>query len=715
MRPRFHTDAFYMPTADGVYLRSNRSHLTIKGKAIYHWLESLVPYFNGRYELEEITGDLDTDRKAMVTNLVETLLNNHFLSDASLDQPHTLSKEELDTYASEIAFIESFQASAAQRFETFRQMRVLVVGSGVAFSACIRACLHGGLKHLVMIRTAEKSALSVSSTLDESQLFLPRDPSQSLEEVSPPHWERRGEVLDAIRPFDAILHISDHPMLARVRLLNELCVEQQKIFLPACFLQGRAWVGPLVKPGSEGCWECAWHRLRSNIQEVEALPLYALVDQPDGALDRLFAFPSAAIAANQLVFTFFKLVAQADPFDTASQMSSIDLETLSCKSYQILPHFSCQSCQHPLVTTQASFIEQIEQLERREPLERTTFSREAACCFNDQLGIFCSIGEGNFEQIPLAVCKVKISNPTALPGCAQGQSVIATSLSFQDARQRSTQKACEVYAARAVNPRRLVMRVSEPDLVLPPESFLTTGLPSIVESWSWALHLQVRKPYLVPAPLAFPSLWSVESPESVERGIGSGMSWLEALGQALLDWACYLTIAQFHDRQQPYPKVDLHAISWESEDEHFLSLLTTAGALPDVYDVTGPLGVPTFAICTREQSIAYVSHYDRVQALSSGLERALRRFQSHYAQQSEYDVEPVPLLVPALRSDYYSEAPEMPIPQKWSARLIWIQQKLQEQGWYALAVPLNHDPALANVLPFLVRVLLARGEREVKQ
>src|ERR1700730_4327373 len=126
MRPRFHTDAFYMPTADGVYLRSNRSHLTIKGKAIYPWLESLVPYFNGRYELEEITGDLDTDRKAMVTNLVETLLNNHFLSDASLDQPHTLSKEELDTYASEIAFIESFQASAAQRFETFRQMRVLV-------------------------------------------------------------------------------------------------------------------------------------------------------------------------------------------------------------------------------------------------------------------------------------------------------------------------------------------------------------------------------------------------------------------------------------------------------------------------------------------------------------------------------------------------------------------------------------------------------------
>jgi hypothetical protein len=37
---------------------------------------------------------------------------------------------------------------------------------------------------------------------------------------------------------------------------------------------------------------------------------------------------------------------------------------------------------------------------------------------------------------------------------------------------------------------------------------------------------------------------------------------------------------------------------------------------------------------------------------------------------------------------------------------------LREHGWRVLAVPLNHDQALSDVLPYLVRVLIERPHRQ---
>jgi hypothetical protein len=37
-------------------------------------------------------------------------------------------------------------------------------------------------------------------------------------------------------------------------------------------------------------------------------------------------------------------------------------------------------------------------------------------------------------------------------------------------------------------------------------------------------------------------------------------------------------------------------------------------------------------------------------------------------------------------------------------------QRFQENGWQMLITPLNHDPALARIWPFSVRVLLNQGK-----
>ncbi|HEY4033502.1 MAG TPA: hypothetical protein VGL94_06010 [Ktedonobacteraceae bacterium] len=83
MRPKLKADTFYTPVPDGVYFRNNQTSFRIKGKVIYRWVERLAPYLNSQHTLEEITEELDSERQAMVTDLVETLTTNHFLKDSS--------------------------------------------------------------------------------------------------------------------------------------------------------------------------------------------------------------------------------------------------------------------------------------------------------------------------------------------------------------------------------------------------------------------------------------------------------------------------------------------------------------------------------------------------------------------------------------------------------------------------------------------------------
>ena len=62
MRPKLKSDTFYIPLADGVYLRNNQGSYKIKGKVMYRWIEKLAPYLDGQRTLAEITDGLDEER-----------------------------------------------------------------------------------------------------------------------------------------------------------------------------------------------------------------------------------------------------------------------------------------------------------------------------------------------------------------------------------------------------------------------------------------------------------------------------------------------------------------------------------------------------------------------------------------------------------------------------------------------------------------------------
>src|SRR5260370_41138474 len=83
MRPKFKRDVYSISMPDGIYLRGNSNRLMLKGKSLYPLLEHLIPHLNGNVTIEELTRGLDTDRKRMITNLIEKLFAHEFLTVSS--------------------------------------------------------------------------------------------------------------------------------------------------------------------------------------------------------------------------------------------------------------------------------------------------------------------------------------------------------------------------------------------------------------------------------------------------------------------------------------------------------------------------------------------------------------------------------------------------------------------------------------------------------
>lgn len=715
MRPKFKTAMYYIPVPEGVYLRGNNSHLLLKGKSLYRLLEHLFPHLNGDATLEELTNGLDAERKHMIVSLIEKLYTHQFLTDVSKDQAYALSWQERETEAPDLTFLEAFQTEAHSRFEAFRQKHLLLLGSGRSLTSLVQAALHCGVRQISAIALSEEEP----SRQNIRDLLVDCISSEQTVRLMPaPDWDNQAEARRIIQSCDAVLHIADRPMVARAQRFNQLCVAEQKTFIQAVILETHAWIGPLVSAETEGCWECAWRRLQANLSRFSApLSHYAFQDQPQTSDSHLQALPEMTIVANHLLFAIFKHVTQIGSPETRRELSFLHLETGLSESHAFLPHPHCQACQHPVSPTEEGFLEQIQQLQSQPPLDRDTLlMRLTSAVVDPRLGLF-TVPEGDtFVQAPLAISTVTLSDPLCQKTRPDVLTVATISRETEDVTAHAAQQACACYAANLVDYRRLFQREAGYQSMFPADSAEqwreTPSSPDQPKMWTWAVDLQTNYICPVPAENVFPALCRPDQRGKSARGIASGMSWDEAICQALLDWCNYLTIEEVQGAHQAYARVDLTRVPLSSEGRYVHHLLrTVVGQQLVVYDVTGSLRVPTFAMCLDAKVVAYSTHCDVAEALGSGLKQALQQYQAEQCQQLEYAVAPVPDVPSVLRASYLT-VPCSPLADGWSAQREWLLQRLQAGGFRAWVVPLDHDPALARILPFIVRVVLRNVESQ---
>ncbi|WP_144548527.1 putative thiazole-containing bacteriocin maturation protein [Bacillus sp. X1(2014)] len=433
MRLKVKRDTFFLPDSNnGVYFRNNISSFRMEGSTIDQWVEKLIPMFNGEYTLGNLTEGLPGPYRDRVYEIAEVLYRNGFVRDVSQDYPHQLEAQVLKRHASQIEFVDSFVNSGAYRFQTYRQAKVLAVGSGPFLVSLVSSLIESGLPKfkLLITDTVPTNRRRLLELVDHARKS---DPEVEIEEVKLKE-DRVSFWRECVQPFDSILYVSQEGNLEALRLLHTVCREEKKILLPAICIQQVGIAGPLVKPDSEACWESAWRRLHHSAlfkdQELSA-----------------YSSTAGAMLANVIVFELFKEVTGVTEQEQQNQFFLLDLDTLEGNWHSFTPH--------PLVTGRIS-AKWVDDYDRRLEQKLSTGEPSQLLLYFYQLtsketGIFHRWGEEELKQLPLAQCRVQAVDPLSDGPAVLLRDIVCSGLTHEEARREAGLAGIEAYASRMID------------------------------------------------------------------------------------------------------------------------------------------------------------------------------------------------------------------------------------------------------------------------
>ncbi|MEH7500627.1 putative thiazole-containing bacteriocin maturation protein [Neobacillus drentensis] len=518
MRLKVKRDTFFLPDSNrGVYFRNNISSFRMEGSTIDQWVEKLIPMFNGEYTLGNITEGLPGPYRDRVYEIAEVLYRNGFVRDVSQDHPHQLEDQVLKRHASQIEFVDSFVDSGAYRFQTYRQAKVLAVGSGPFFVSLVSSLIESGLPKFKLLIT-DKVPTNRRRLMELVAHARKTDPEVEVEEVilkddGVNFWR------ESVQPFDSILYVSQEGNLEELRLLHTVCREEKKALLPAICLQQVGIAGPLVSPESEACWESAWRRLHQSV---------LFKDQQLAA----YSSTAGAMLANVIVFELFKEGTGVTELEQKNQFFLLDMDTLEGNWHSFMPH--------PLVTGRISakwvedFDRQLEQrLSRGDSSELLLYFHQLT---SKESGIFHIWEEEELKQLPLAQCRVQAVDPVSEGPAELLRDIVCTGLTHEEARREAGLAGIEAYASRMIG-------------------LLVTSLPP---------HQEVEGRL-------------VDSQEFV--GVGAGETFAESVCRGLQKCLAEEMNIQQRDQKISVSRVQLSAVE-DERCRFYLQALTTMGGAP---------------------------------------------------------------------------------------------------------------------------------------
>ncbi|PEJ59566.1 putative thiazole-containing bacteriocin maturation protein [Bacillus sp. AFS002410] len=426
-RLKVNRDTFFIPDSNGgVYFRNNLSSFRMEGASVYQWIEKLFPMFNGDHSLGNLTNGLPSQYVDRVYEIGEILYNNGFARDVSKDHPHQLSEEVLTKYASQIEFLNCFGESGSYRFQTYRQSKVLAIGSGSIVNSLVSALLESGLPkfHLLITSPENTDEKRIKEIVDhakktdtEAEVVLIKREKLSLREI--------------VSNFDSILYVSEDDNLYELKMLNDICKRENKRFIPAISSHKISMAGPLVTPNSVACFESAWRSIHQEILN-------------DGGTLQPLSSMTAAMLTNIIVFELFKDITNSREKEKYNQIFIINQETLEGNWHSFSPH--------PLVSGKAkaklvhNFKEMLEQnINRSDQSKLLTYLGQ----FNSQeTGLFHVWDEGELNQLPLAQCQIQVVDPLTEGPVKLLSNKVCTELTHEEARREAGLTGIEMYVSQ---------------------------------------------------------------------------------------------------------------------------------------------------------------------------------------------------------------------------------------------------------------------------
>jgi putative thiazole-containing bacteriocin maturation protein len=434
MRLKVKRDTFFLPDPNnGVYFRNNVSSFHMKGSTIDQWVNKLIPMFNGEYTLGNLTNGLPTPYRDRVYEIAEVLYQNGFVRDVSGDRSHQLANQVLKKYASQIEFLESFGESGAYRFQTYRQAKVLAIGSGSIFVSLVSSLIESGLSkfHVLITESVPTNRLRLEELVVHARKA---DPEVTIEEVI---LEKKDEscLREIVQSFDSILYVSQEGDLEELRALHKICRGEKKLFLPAICLHNVGLAGPLVHPDSDGCFESAWRSIHQTVFDH------------DEQIHNVSS-TAGAMLANLIVFELFKKVTSVtDDSVQRNQIFLLNLNTLEGNWHPFMPH--------PLVTGRTT-VKWSRDINNKIKQSSSSGEPSGLLLYFSQLtsaesGIFHILEEEDLKQLPLAQCRVQSVDPLSQGPAELLPSIVCSELTHEKARKEAGLSGIEAYVSRMID------------------------------------------------------------------------------------------------------------------------------------------------------------------------------------------------------------------------------------------------------------------------
>ncbi|MBY0572294.1 MAG: TOMM precursor leader peptide-binding protein [Undibacterium sp.] len=238
----------------GVILRRGTEKLYVAGAEAIVVIESLIEItqVESGATLIDMLSLFQEEQRDHVQSLLERLVAKRFLALASA------VSEEVRQPTNEDVFYWAQGSTSAQAHANINLRGFVIVGVNAISARLGQSLAECGAERVTVIDHPSLRNLSYFDGPDH--INTQRWPS-TVATISYDDW------IDGDMEFDGLIATSDFGGLGLMREWNEFCVREKKLFLPVVLQDMMGYVGPLVIPGETPCFECAWTRQSSNMNQ----------------------------------------------------------------------------------------------------------------------------------------------------------------------------------------------------------------------------------------------------------------------------------------------------------------------------------------------------------------------------------------------------------------------------------------------------------------
>ncbi len=511
IRPKLKHSSAFLRTEEGVFFQSDKTAFRMKGKSIARWISTLGPYMNGKYTLNELCQDFEPAQREMLTHLVETLLQRGVLKNEVPEPSETLSEAVRLQFAEQIAYIDHFVDQPQQRFKTFRESRVLLIGSGESLTALAFSLMRNGLQEILLVPT-DKSGIYTQS-LEAEASAVRQGGSEMYLSISDGSSQRE---FDHLEEYDVVVYCSDTSSLQEIARLNEQCIRADRPFLSATIFAGQAMLGPFTRGGENPCWLCAQLRLSTQREAGTNAAFwkeFTLGNDLSCGNEGLFT-PIARRIGHGLGFELFKILTGALPSEFEGGVVLQNLENLGISSHKLVQHPLCPACTHTDSALALCHLQEVIQGKHDYELTQQEIRTKHDGLFDPRTGAFREFVDEDIQQIPLKGTRITLKQPAA--SLSGDLSIMSYAIDdVKSAYIQAFSEAIRNYTRILPDARNLLMEsaqemVARGHMVIQPQQLATWsgGFTSFNASapveWLPAFSWLRQAPVFVPAAAVYP-------------------------------------------------------------------------------------------------------------------------------------------------------------------------------------------------------------------